>query len=136
EQPDDRVVVRVDDLVVELRPEADERRVGDVHEQEKQNRDAGDAVERPRPLALTALVHGPEPLGKTRHARVPFSQNEFRRAGERLLARQYSRGDARLPNRSRIARSLSAPVECLLWVRTIALPHPVSRSSRDTSRTG
>jgi hypothetical protein len=58
----------VDDLVVELGPEADQRGVGDVNEEEEQDGDAGDAMERPRPLALAALINGPEPLGKTRHS--------------------------------------------------------------------
>src|SRR5437667_2720193 len=99
EQPDDGVVVRVDDLVVELGSETDERRVGDVNEEEEQNGDAGDAMKRPRPLALAALVNGPEPLGKTRHSAYLSLRNECRSAGERLLARKYSRGEALLPNR-------------------------------------
>ena len=44
-------------LVVELGPEADEGGIGDVNEEEEKDGDAGDAVERPRPLALTALVN-------------------------------------------------------------------------------
>jgi hypothetical protein len=67
EKPDDRVVVRVNDLVVQARPEPDERRVGDVNEQEEENGDAGDPVERPRPLALATPINGPEALGNTCH---------------------------------------------------------------------
>ena len=60
EHVDDWVLVGGGDPVVGLGSPADDRGVDDVGEQEQDDRDAGDAVEEPRPLALVTLVDGPE----------------------------------------------------------------------------
>ena len=57
---DDRVPVGGHDLVVGLGSPADDRGVDDVGEQEQDDRDAGDAVEEPRPLTLVTAIDGPE----------------------------------------------------------------------------
>ena len=58
EQPHDRVLVDANDAVVGVGPPADDGGVDHVGEQEQDDRDAGDPVEQPGPLALMALVDG------------------------------------------------------------------------------
>ena len=57
-QADDRRLVGVDDLVVGLRADPHQRGVEHVHEQEEEDRRAGDAVQHPRPHAGVAAVEG------------------------------------------------------------------------------
>ena len=57
-QPDDRRLVGVDDLVVGLRADPDQRGVEHVHEQEEEDGGAGDAVQHPRPHARVAAIKG------------------------------------------------------------------------------
>ena len=52
----DRVLVRAEHGVVRLGRDPDERGVEHVHEEEEEDRDAGDAVQHPRPHALAAPV--------------------------------------------------------------------------------
>ena len=77
-QTHDRVVVDVHDAVVELGTEADEGRVDDVREEEEEHRDAGDAVERPGPLARTPAIDGAHALRNSHRSNSSVLRRRYR----------------------------------------------------------
>ena len=113
EEVDDRGLVRGDDEVVGLGGDPHERRVEHVHEEEEEDRDAGDAVEDPGPHALATAVQRAD--RQTGHAILPWNCPRTRACARRGVLLGQT-----VPRCARTRRDGIGAARPMLWVTDVS----------------